>query len=115
MKTFGALISALGGVLALIMSGSVYSLGEGAATVDTTTSEVLSGMGTIGTSISVMILVFSVFAFMSSGRMAGMLLILASIFGGFCGAGLFMGLPFFGGIFCMGGGGKREPFGNNYT
>jgi hypothetical protein len=115
MKNFGAVISALGGLLALLLSQGVYALGEQAETVDTATSEVLSGMGTIGTGVSVMILLFAGFAFMSSGRFAGMLLIVCSIFGFFTGAGFLMALPFFGGIMCMAGGGNRVAMGSNYT
>lgn len=115
MKTFGALISVLGGLLSLLLSGGVYALGESAETVDTTTAEVLSGMGSIGMGISVMILLLSVFAFMSSGRLAGMMLIVASFFGFFTGGGIPMGLSFLGGIFCMAGGGNRVTMGSNYT
>ena len=115
MKIFGALLSALGGLLALVLSGGVYALGESAETVDTTTAEVLSGMGSIGMGISVMILVLSVFAFMSSGRLAGMMLMVASVFGFFTGGGFIMGLAFLGGIFCMAGGGNRVTMGGNYT
>jgi hypothetical protein len=115
MKIFGALISALGGLLALVLSGGVYALGESAETVDTTTAEVLSGMGSIGITISVMILLLSAFAFMSSGRLAGMLLCVMSVFGFFTGGGFLMGLAFLGGIFCMAGGGNRVTMGGNYT
>lgn len=115
MKIFGALISALGGLLALVLSGGVYALGESAETVDTATAEVLSGMGSISMGISVMILVLSAFAFMSSGRLAGMMLCVASVFGFFTGGGFIMALPFLGGILCMAGGGGRVTMSSNYS
>ena len=52
---------------------------------------------------------------MSSGRLAGMMLMVASFFGFFTGGGIPMGLSFLGGIFCMAGGGNRVTMGGNYT
>ncbi len=52
---------------------------------------------------------------MSSGRFAGMMLMVASVFGFFTGGGFPMGLAFLGGIFCMAGGGNRVTMGGNYT
>jgi hypothetical protein len=72
-------------------------------------------MDSIGMGISVMILVLSAFAFMRSGRLAGMMLIVASILGFVTGGGIPMGISFLGGIFCMACGGKRVTMGGNYT
>jgi hypothetical protein len=115
MKLFGAILAALGGIIQLLFSQTLSAMGESAETVDTGTSEVLSGLGAIGTGIAVFILISSVFAFLSSGRFAGMLLCVLSVFGFFTGGGFMMALPFLGGIMCMAGGGSRVTMGSNYT
>ena len=115
MKPFGAIIAALGGTIQLFLSQTVASMGEAAETVDTTTSEVLAGMDAIGTGVAAIVLVLAGFAFMSSGRFAGMLLCIASFFGFFAGGGFTMALPFFGGIMCVAGGGSRVTIGSNYS
>lgn len=115
MKIFGALVALLGGLIHLVISGGVYAVGQVASTQDTTTSEILSGFGAIGTGVAILILILSGFAFVSSGRFAGVLLVLLSVVGFFTGGGFIMALPFFGGFFCMAGGGNRVTMGSNYT
>jgi hypothetical protein len=115
MKIFGALVALLGGLLHLLLAGGVYALGQAAETQDSDAAALLSGFGAIGTGVAVFILIAAGFAFVSSGRFAGVLLCILSVLGFFTGGGFLMALPFFGGIFVFAGGGNRVTMGSNYT
>jgi hypothetical protein len=115
MRIFGALIALLGGLLHLLAAGGIYALGQSAATEDADAAAVLSGLGAIGTAVAIFILIAGGFAFVSSGRFAGILLIILSVVGFFTGGGILMALPFFGGIFVAATGGSRVTMGSNYT
>jgi hypothetical protein len=115
MKIFGALIALLGGLLQLLAGTGMYALSQTEEAADAGAAEVLSGFGAAATGVAVFILIAAGFAFMSSGRFAGVLLMALSVVGFFTGGGLLMALPFFGGIFVMAGGGSRVTMGSNYT
>jgi hypothetical protein len=99
------------------MSQDLISVGKAADSVDAGTGALLVFAGKIGTGVAVLILVLSMFAFMSSGRLAGMLLCIASALGYFIFAGdaVAMGLPFLGAVLCIAGGGRRVTMGSNYS
>jgi len=117
MKMLGAIAAALGGIIQLFISQDLASVGKAADTVDAGTGALLVDVAEVGTGVAVAILVLSLFAFMSSGRLAGMLLCFASALGYFIFAGdaFAMGLPFLGGILCMAGGGNRVVMRSNQT
>ena len=113
MRIFGALLGLLGGLLQLLAGSGLYALSQTDEMVDAGASDVLSGFAAASTGVAVLILIASGFAFISSGRFAGVLMMVLSIVGFFTGGGLLMALPFFGGIMVMAGGGRR--FEGQYT
>lgn len=117
MKTFGAILAALGGIIQLFISQDLVSVGKASDTADADIGALLVLVGEIGTGVAVVILVLSLFAFMSSGRFAGMLLCFASGLGYFFFAAdaFAMGLPFLGGILCIAGGGNRVVMRSNHA
>lgn len=113
MRIFGALIALLGGLLQLLAGSGLYALSQTDEAADAGTSELLSGFAAASTGVAIFILIAAGFSFVSSGRFAGVLLMVLSIVGFFTGGGLLMALPFFGGLFVMAGGGRR--FEGQYT
>jgi len=116
MRIFGALLALLGGLLQLLAGSGMYALSQTDKMVDAGASDVLSGFAAASTGVAIFILLAAGFVFVSSGRFAGVLLMILSILGFFAGGGLLMALPFFGAILVLaGGGGSRVTMGSNYS
>jgi len=115
MKIFGALIALLGGLLQLLAGSGMYALSQTDEAAEAGAAELLSGLGAVSTGVAVFILLAAGFAFLSSGKFAGVLLMVLSVLGFFTGGGFLMALPFVGGIFVMAGGGNRVSMGSNYS
>jgi hypothetical protein len=115
MKTFGALLAGLGALIQLVLFGGIYAIGEMASAEGSTEGAFLSGVGAMGSGMAIFIIILAGFALFSAGRFAGVLLMVVSVIAFFVGGGIFMALPFIGGLMAFAGGGSRVTMGGNYS
>lgn len=96
MKKLGICLGLLGGILKLIGPGHLNLISDGAAQEP--------GLGATGIGIvPIAILVASSCGFIGDGRLAGIALMLVSIYGFFFDGGLLIALPFFGSLMIIAG------------
>ncbi|MFM9844969.1 MAG: hypothetical protein ACKVOI_18560 [Dongiaceae bacterium] len=103
MKKLGICLGLLGGVLKMIGPGQLNLIGDGAAQIP--------GMGATGIGlVPIAILAASGCGFIGGGRLAGITLMLVSIYGFFFDGGLLIALPFFGSLMIIAGSGRTSAY-----
>jgi len=103
MKKLGILLALLGGVLKMVDPYHLNLISDGAAQTP--------GMGATGIGlVPIAILVASGCGFIGDGRLAGIVLMLVSIYGFFFDGGLLIALPFFGSLMIIGGSGQTSAY-----
>lgn len=117
MRMLGAILAIIGGLIGLMGYGTFMSLGSTAEQVgtDPAVSGALMGFGALGAGLFVLIILLGAMAFFTTGRGAGVLLMIISFFGIFIGAFFFVIIPFIGGLLVLAGSGSRVTMGSNYT